>query len=335
MGSPLAPVLANSFLGHYENICLKQYYGPSVHFYRRYIDNTFCVFNNENEAPLFFNFLNSQHPNIKFTMEKETNRILSFLVVYIDNNDPSCLKTSVYRKKTFTGLLTNFFSFISFSYKVGLIRTLVDRAYRINNSLQPFNNDVKKLTPILKRNQFPEHLINRVIKSYINHSSTSAPSENNDTLYFKLPYLLFSNFAQRKVRTLIKRYCNNLKIKLVFSSFKIKNLIKVKDSVPRSLRSCVVYKFVCAGCNSVYARETCRHISTRIREHLFTDKNSHVFKHLQRSKACKDSCNDSCFKVIDSAKTYHQLKIKYAMHILWEGPDLNKQVQHYNFSLTF
>ena len=70
MGSPLAPVLANPFLGHYENICLKQYYGPSVHVYRRYIDNTFCVFNNENEAPLFFNFLNSQHPNIKFTMEK-------------------------------------------------------------------------------------------------------------------------------------------------------------------------------------------------------------------------------------------------------------------------
>ena len=39
-------------------------------------------------------------------------------------------------------------------------------------------------------------------------------------------------------------YCNNLKIKLVFSSFKIKNLIRVKDYVPRLLRSCVVYKFV-------------------------------------------------------------------------------------------
>ena len=43
-------------------------------------------------------------------------------------------------------------------------------------------------------------------------------------------------------------------IKLAFSSFKIRNLIKVKDSVPRSLRSCVVYKFMCAGCNSVYVK---------------------------------------------------------------------------------
>ena len=96
--------------------------------------------------------------------------------------------------------------------------------------------------------------------------------------------------------------------------------------------SCVVYKFTC---NSIYVGETCRHISTRSREHLFTDKNSHIFKHLKSSKACKDSCSDSCFKIIDSAKTYNQLKIKEALHILWEGPNLNKQVQHYNFSLTF
>ena len=40
----------------------------------------------------------------------------------------------------------------------------------------------------------------------------------------------------------------------------------------------------CAGCNSVYVGETCRHISTRVREHLCTDKNSHVYKHLQSYK---------------------------------------------------
>ena len=82
-----------------------------------------------------FEFLDSQHPNIKFTMKKETNRILAFLDVCIDNNDPSCLKISVCRTKTFTGLLSNFLNFTSFSYKVGLILTLVDRAYNINNSI--------------------------------------------------------------------------------------------------------------------------------------------------------------------------------------------------------
>ena len=123
---------------------------PSVLFYRRYVDDTLCLFHTEKEAKSFFNFLNS-HPSIKFTMEKETNKVLAFLDACIDNNNPSCLKTTTYRKKTFTGLLTNFFSFTSFSYKVGLIRTLVDRAYKINSSLLLFNNDVKNLTHIQKK----------------------------------------------------------------------------------------------------------------------------------------------------------------------------------------
>ena len=44
----------------------------------------------------------------------------------------------------------------------------------------------------------------------------------------------------------------DLDIKLVFPSFKIGNLLGVKDSVPDGLHSRVVYKFVCAGCNACY-----------------------------------------------------------------------------------
>ena len=151
MGSPLAPVLANPFLGHHENIWLNKYQGPSLHFYRRYVDDTFCIFNNEQDALVFFDFLNSQHPNIKFTMEKESNKMLAFLDVCISNKDPCNLLMSVYRKNTLTGLLTNFYSFTSYSYKIGLIRTLVDRTYKINNTLAKFNDDVKKISIYLKR----------------------------------------------------------------------------------------------------------------------------------------------------------------------------------------
>ena len=53
MGSPLAPVLANLSLGHHENIWLKNYQGPYNLFYRRYVDDIFCVFDNENDDKLF------------------------------------------------------------------------------------------------------------------------------------------------------------------------------------------------------------------------------------------------------------------------------------------
>ena len=175
-------------------------------------------------------YLNSQHHNIRFTTEKGLIRTSAFLDVFIYNKDPSCLITSVYHKKTFTVLFTNFFSFTSFSCRFGLIRTLLDRAYKINNILLAFNKNAKKLSYILKKNQFPEHLINKVIKTHLDRvNNSTTPCKDSDTppdgictLYFKLPYLVVSNFAQRKVLTLIKRCCRNLNIKLVFSSFKIK-----------------------------------------------------------------------------------------------------------------
>ena len=51
-------------------------------------------------------------------------------------------------------------------------------------------------------------------------------------------------------------------IKLVFTSFKIKNMFSVRDRTPVALKSMVVYQFSCAGCNSRYIGETSRHFST-------------------------------------------------------------------------
>ena len=78
-----------------------------------------------------------------------------------------------------------------------------------------------------------------------------------------------------------------------------------------------------------------RHLSTRVREHLSADKNSNIFKHLMSSDKCKKACNDSCFTILDSANTYHRLKIKDALYIMWEKPILNKQVQHFDFLVSF
>ena len=87
------------FLGHYENIWLNKYQGPSLHFYRRYVDDTFCLFNNEKDALLFFDFANTQHTNIKFTMEKESNMMLAFLDVYINIKNFTLSIEYINRKK--------------------------------------------------------------------------------------------------------------------------------------------------------------------------------------------------------------------------------------------
>ena len=62
---------------------------------------------------------------------------------------------------------------------------------------------------------------------------------------------------------------------------------------------------------------------------------SNIFKHLSGSKGCGDKCDISCFKILDHASTYSQLKIKESFHIEQLKPGLNKQVEHVSLSLLF
>jgi len=94
---------------------------------------------------MFFDYINARHPSIRFTMEREVDKKLPFLDILLENSHPSIV-TSVYRKKTFTGRLTNYFSFAPLNYKLGLVRTLVDRVYNINNSWVGFIWTLKSLS---------------------------------------------------------------------------------------------------------------------------------------------------------------------------------------------
>ena len=76
---------------------------------------------------------------------------------------------------------------------------------------------------------FPSHIVEKVIRQYITKTQTpsniTASPPSNSTHFFKLPYVgPFSIVAQNRLCKLLKRYCNNLDVKLAFSSFKIRNM---------------------------------------------------------------------------------------------------------------
>jgi len=64
------------------------------------------------------------------------------------------------------------------------------------------------------------------------------------------------------------------------------------------------------------------------------DRASHIFKHLEGSKACRSACSLDSFAVIDQASSQFALKIKEALHMLWEKPTFNAQVKHVNLKLS-
>ena len=68
-------------------------------------------------------------------------------------------------------------------------------------------------------------------------------------------------------------------------------------------------------------------------KHFYTDKKSHIYKHLQESERCKELANADCFSILDYSNTTYQRKIKEALYIKWRNPPLNKQVNLYNITL--
>ena len=170
-------------------------------------------------------------------------------------------------------------------------------------------------------------MTDHIVKSYLN-DKINCRNENRESeikiTSFKLPFIgLHSKVMQKKIDQL----CKSLKVKLVFTSEKLRCAFSTKDPYQSEHLSKVVYKFVCASCNASYVSQTCRHLATRIDEHFGKDKKSHIYQHLMSSKDCLDKCSKDCFSVLDTANTKHQLRIKESLFITWLKPILNKQKQ--------
>ena len=98
MVSPLAPVLANVFMGFYKSKCLNEYNLNKPKFYLRFVDDILAAFEKEQDSLNFLDFLNNKHPNLKFSIEKQVNHSIAFLDVFISGIDNPNLTLQTYHK---------------------------------------------------------------------------------------------------------------------------------------------------------------------------------------------------------------------------------------------
>ena len=178
----------------------------------------------------------------------------TFRSLGIDNQN---LTLQTYHKLTYTRLLLNFKSFTSFSYKISLIKCLIDMSFKICKNWNSFHNDIENIKSNLIENAYSPFLIDKVIKTYLDHKFSSNQDQLKDTsyiYYFKLPYIgNLSHHIKNKLSKLWREfYKENFNIKLIFNSFKIKSYFSYKDPIPDDLKSFLVYKFTCANCSFSY-----------------------------------------------------------------------------------
>ena len=339
MGSPLGPTLANVFLCYWEEIWLDKcptQFRPL--YYRRYVDDTFLLFSSQSHVNKFLKYMNTRHDNIDFTHEIEIDDRLAFLDVLVTREE-SGLITSIYRKPTFSGLYTNFNSFISDKYKTGLIYCLLFRIFTLTVDWAKFHEEVRYLRDIFRKNQYPEHYFDRCLKFFLNNKLNPDTSKKieKQKLIISLPFVgKYSNDLKKKLSSFASSHLKpEFKITVVWSSCRsIRSFFSFKDRLPLHLRSKILYQFTCDGCNSIYIGKSKRHFLVRAYEHLGLSyrtgkrltynpqcsNNTAVLDHINQSDQCCGTLDS--FRLIGGARNDFFLKIKESLLIKKVKPSL-------------
>ena len=300
MGNPLAPIIADLWMQKMEQK-LNKFSANRPIIWMRYVDDVFCLFAIPKTKILdFHSRINKWHKNLHFTVEFENDNSIAFLDVLVTRGIDQ-LTTSLYRKATHTGLYMLWDSCQNRRYKLGLIRTLVMRIYRICSTEKGIKNEIGLLKQTLEKNGYPPHIVKRgvleaeiLLKKESQKDAVKTTKDNKQVIFFTTRYYGQESviFAAR-VKKLCRRLVPNLTVQFAFKkNMSLKNIFlpKLKGTDENRKNANLVYSIPCMDCEKVYIGETSRARETRIKEHqaklrkLSSDSKlvEHVLEHNHR-----------------------------------------------------
>ena len=131
-------------MSFYESKWLNEYNLNKPKFYFKYVDDILAAFEKEQDSLNFLNVLRNKYPNIEFAIENQVSYSVAFIDVFISGMNNQNLTLQTHYKSTYTVLFLNFKSFTSFSYKISLIKCLIDRSFKIYINWNSFDMDIEK-----------------------------------------------------------------------------------------------------------------------------------------------------------------------------------------------
>ena len=305
MGSPASVVIAEITLQHIEQIILDRC--NSILFWFHYVDDIIASIP-QNQFDTIFNNINSANPNIQFTAEQETDGCINFLDMKIRRSFNGYLSFSIYRKPTHTDKYLDFHSNHPNCHKESVVRSLYERAFKLCDD-DFIDDETDHLSKVLKKNNYPKSMINKIKKTIINkqNSSSAIVSTNPRPSFASAPYI---RTASERAAKLLKKY--NIKLAHRPTAPLRNSLCKIKDKRSTFKSSGVVYQVNCLNCNAVYIGETGRLLEERISEHKRDIRNkkreSHIYMHTDQCGHNFDFNNTKILAKANEVKTRRKLE---------------------------
>jgi len=332
MGSPLSPIIADTVMQDLETKCLKRS-NCQLTFYFRYVDDIVMA-THPNHINVIFKTFNDYHQRLKFTIEQEDDRSLSFLDLLLRRLDNK-IHIDWFHKKTFSGRFLSYFSSHPVCHKVGMIYSLIDRAFLLSHPSYHQKN-VEMIVNLLLENGYPLNLIFEKINSrlktliYNKRISNNARENNNRTQtdnentrkIVALPYI--KNITERVAGSIDRtKYIVGYRI--------LNNLGKYvraqKDQNKWLCNNNVVYKINCNDCSASYVGQTKRQLSTRIKEHVNNFKSSSAKPTVltQHMLDLSHSFDWKNIQILDAESNYYKRSVSEMLHIKEQLNGINAQ----------
>ena len=183
------------------------------------------------------------------------------------------------------------------------------------------NKERRHLFQVLEANGYPKKFIQKTVKRAVKRRREGEPIAEKPKATVVIPYV-------NQISEKIKRILSDVGIRAVS---KAKNwqweLCKgIKDAIPIEKTKGVVYEINCSDCDASYIGETTRSLEIRRKEHLRHTKNGkveasavadHVWNHDHR-------IDWDGARVLDKERNWTSRKIREALHIAKNRPDMNK-----------
>lgn len=320
MGSPISSTIAQLVMEHLEETVLRQLTTPRL-FFKRYVDDCLTAIP-ENAIAEVLNKFNSFHQKLQFTSEAEQNGRINFLDLTLIRNQNNKIDTSWYTKPTWSGRYLNYNSNHAPNQKHSVIIGLADRAIQLTTpKYRP--EALNKVRNILKNNNFPQKLTNKIIKQrifkYYNNRTTKPIITNNTSKkYIAIPYV---NSLSEKIKHILNKHN-------IITCHKGYNLINqvftpLKSKTPKKKKSNVVYSIKCSNCPKTYIGMTTQSLNNRLNGHKYQKSASTALnKHESETKHTFDYENT---RILNHDKNYQKLAIKEMIHIKKEPNSVNSR----------
>ena len=191
--------------------------------------------------------MNTYHPKMKFTFEKEQNNFFYFLDVKVirENN---VFTYSVYRKPSFSGVYRHFDSYMPLNYRFSLVSAIILHSFTICSDMSNFHQEICKIKGIFIKNGYSARFLDKCVKTFLNKvfiaKQIIQTAEKKQVIILLSHIGMVSTEIKVKLHKTFKELLPACDLRVIFKvSLRMKNCFNFKDKIKQELRFLLVYNF--------------------------------------------------------------------------------------------